>query len=261
MKRLTAVSALAGLLLLAACSPAPPSPDSTDAAEATPAQPSASAPAVVTAAERPDPAGSCLSIDLDAATATGAQLGTCFSDALHVLGTFRAKADMGDEQQQSEVRLRPDVAIHGVTTGGDDPNEVVFVDDVAYQNDGTGWVKGDPDSDDSEKMIVGQAGRVMVAVFSGDVLRESVQACPVWNLLPAREKTTLPDDVVVEARVFECAAPYDMFGSTITGSRLLFEQDWTPVGASSTATGFGQTVRSEQWWYDFGTDLEITAPI
>lgn len=255
MKRLTAASALTGLLLLTGCS-GTPAPASAGAAASGAPSPSAS----VAAAARPDPAGSCTSIDLDAETATGAQLGACFSDALHVLGTFRAKVDTGDELQQAEVRLRPDVAIHGKTTGAD-PDEVVFVDDTAYKNDGGGWIKGDPGSDDPEKMVIGNAGRLLVAVFAGDVLRQSVEACPVWNLLPAKEKMTLPDDMVVEARVFECAAPYVMIGSTITDSRLLFEQDWTPVSATYTATGFGQTVRAEQWWYDFGADLEITAPI
>lgn len=244
---------LAGILLLVACGPTP-----TPSASHTPQAAESSAPAVIET-EDAVAADSCTSIDLASDTATGVQLGTCFSEALHLLGTFRVKVDSGDQLQIGEVRLLPDVAIHGKSTGTN-PHEAVFIDDVAYLDNGTGWVRGDPDSDDFEEVTVGNAGRLMVAAFSGDVLRESVKSCPLWNVLPGTEKLTLPDDMVVDARVFECAAPYQVASMTITDSRLLFAQNWTPVSASYTTTGFGMSIPAEQWWYDFGADLKISAP-
>ena len=254
MKRLPPVFAVFGLLALAACS----APAVTDTADVDRKSASA-APSADASTDRAEPAKSCASIDLDSGTATGKQLGECFSDSLHALERFRAKVEMDGQTQDARVQLRPDIAIHTVTTGGPG-GEQVLVDGVAYQNDGSGWIKGDLNSDVPDETFVGQVGPLLEAAFSGGLLRESVAPCPEWKLLPEAEKVTLPDDTVVQARVFACSAPFEMAGATVSEARMLFEQDWTPVGASSRATGYGQTLYGEQWYYDFGADLDITAP-
>lgn len=260
MKRLPIVAALIGILTLTGCAAAAPSaePGPGGGAASDPSAPQASP--SPTKAHRPDPVASCGAIDLKVGTTTGAALGACFSDSLHALGTYRAKVDMAGKVQEAEVRLRPDVAIHARVAGADG-FEIIFVGGTAYQRDGSGWITGDPESDDISQASVGAAGQLLAVTFSGDVLRTSVAACPVWKVRPGTETTSLPSDLIVDARVFECAAPYSLAGSKISESRLLFEQDWTPVGVSSTATGYGETVHSTQWYYDFGTDFDISAPV
>lgn len=253
MKRLPFVFALAGALALTGCSA--PAPDAADPGSTAAPKP----PAADAVVDRPEPAQSCASIDLDNRTATGVQLGTCFSDALHAHGSFRAKVEMDGQTQDARVRLRPDVAIHTVTTGAV-AGEQVLVDGVAYQNDGSGWIKGDPESDVPDEVFVGQVGPLLEAAFTGGLLRESITPCPEWDLLPDAEKVTLPDGMVVQARVFACTAPFELAGATVSDARLLFEQDWTPISASSQSTGYGQTLYGEQWYYDFGADQDITPP-
>lgn len=255
MKNVPAALALVCLLALTGCSAPAPADTVTRTGDEAPATPSAD-----TAADRPKPVESCASIDLDSRTATGDQLGACFSDALHAHGTFRAKVEMDGQTQDARVRLRPDIAIHTLTVGGPG-GEQVLLDGIAYQNDGTGWIKGDLESDVPDEAFVGHIGPLLEAAFSGGLLRESVRPCPQWDLLPDAEKVTLPDDTVVQARVFACTAPFELAGATVGEARMLFEQDWTPIGASSRATGYGQTLYGEQWYYDFGAELDITPPL
>lgn len=251
--RLAAVAAaLLCAVALTSCTGAP-TPAGTDAG----GEPSASATSPSPTPDAVEPAASCLQIDTNAPTVDGTTLGTCISEALHVIGTFKASSTMGGEPQDAEIRLRPDVAIHG--TSPDD--EVIFVDDVTYKNEGDGWVQGDANSDDTEEYIGGMAGQLLVAVFAGDVLKQTIAACPVWNIEVASKKLTLPDDQVVDTRVFSCAAPFDSFGTTVSPMHVWIGADWTPYGFESTATGYGQVIDGVSYYYDHGVPVEITAPM
>lgn len=248
------VIALACTALLASCTGAPAPAGSGSRTEPSASSSPSSAPETP---ETPEPAASCLQIDTTAPTVDGTTLGTCISEALHVIGTFKARADIGGERQEVEIRLRPDVALHG--TSPDD--EVIYVDEVAYKNEGDGWVQGDPDSDDSEEYVNGLAGQALLAAFAGDILKQSIAACAVWNIEVAPKKLTLPDDRVVDARVFSCAAPFESFGTTVSPMDVWIGADWTPYGYESTATGFGQVVEGIAYYYDHGQPVEITAPM
>lgn len=239
--------AVASAVLLTACAGG-----SVPTAEGTGA-----APTPTPTAENVEPAASCLQIDTTESTVDGTALGTCFADAILAYGSAKARSDLDGEVQEAEFRLRPDAAIHG--TGPD--GEVVLVDDVTYRNDGSGWVKGDAGSDDPDEYVIGVAGLAMLAMFNGEMMKQSIAACPVWNIEVGEKKITLPDDQVVEARVFSCAAPFDSFGTTVSPMSVWFGADWTPYGHESTASGYGQVVHGISLYYDHGEPVEITAPM
>ncbi len=238
---------------LTACTAAP-APIASDASTPGPA-PTASESAAVPIETAV--ADSCVAIDTSEPTVDGTTLGTCISDALHVLGTMKAQQVLDGERQDVELRLRPDVAIH--STSADE--EVVFVGGVAYRNDGDGWVEGDPDSDDSEEVTVGSAGELLIAVFAGDILKQSIAACAVWNIETGLTGITLPDGFVVQVRTFTCAAPFDSLGVTVDPMHVWIGEDWTPYGYESTATGYGQVVDGVSYYYDQGVEVDITAPM
>lgn len=243
--------AVAVVAVVAGCAAATPE---VDAAAPPSPIPTTSAPAVEAAA-------SCLSIDAAAPTVNGATLGTCFADALHAVGSMKATYETGDRRQQADIRLRPDIAIHATTTDADGTSEVIFVDDVAYENDGTGWIRGDVSSDDDDEMVLGGVGELLVAVFAGDVLKQSIAACPVWNIEPGTTRITLPDSQVVETREFICAEPFESFGTTVGPMSVWIDEDWTPYGTQSTVTGFGQVVEGAQYYFDHGVEVDIVAPM
>ncbi|MFT4259631.1 hypothetical protein [Microbacterium sp.] len=255
--RLLAAAAAAALVVaLTSCS-APPDAESTDTASAAASAPASAPPSEATPTTEPEPVPSCLQIDTTEPTVDGTTLGTCISDALPVIGTFKATSDMSGEPQEVEIRLRPDVALHGRSPD----NEVIYLDDIAYTNEGDGWVKGDIGSDDPEEYVAGAAGLALLTAFAGDVLKQSIAACPVWNIEVASKKITLPDSTVVDSRVFSCAAPFESFGMTVSPMNVWIGADWTPYGYESTVTGLGQIVEGVSFYYDHGVPVEIVAPV
>ncbi len=247
----SSVLAVAVVAVVAGCAGATPEVDA--AAPPTPIP--------TTSATTIEAAASCLSIDTTAPTVDGVTLGTCFADALHAVGSMKATNETGDRRQQADIRLRPDIAIHTTTTDSDGTSEVIFVDDVAYEDDGSGWIRGDVSSEDDDEMILGGVGELLVAVFAGDVLKQSIAACPVWNIEPGTTSITLPDSRVVETREFACAAPFESFGTTVSPMSLWIDEDWTPYGTQSTVTGFGQVIDGAQYYFDHGVEVDIVAPM
>lgn len=147
--------------------------------------------------------------------------------------------------------------MHGVSPD----SEVIVVDGIAYENEGDGWKQGDPDSEDSDEAIIWAAGQFALAAFSGDIMQQTIAACAVWNLEVGTKRLTLPDSEVVETRVFACAAPFDMYGTTVAPMEVWIGENWTPYGYESTATGYGQVVEGRSLYFDHGIEVDITAPM
>lgn len=237
-------------LLLSGCTGGPASAPSADQVADDSATPTPTASAV-------EAAPSCLQIDTSEPTVDGTTLGTCINDALYAIGTFKASSNMSGEPMEAEIRLRPDIALHGTSPD----SEVVYLDGIAYDNDGDGWVKGDIESDDSEEYVAGLAGQALLAAFAGDIMKQTIAACPVWNIETGTKKITLPNDIVVDARVFACAGPVDMLGTVVDPMSVWMGADWTPYGYQSTTTGYGQVIEGVSYYYDHGKPVEIEAPI
>jgi len=201
---------------------------------------------------------SCAPLGLDPESpVSGAALGACYAEALVVLSTGAERVEALDRVTTGVFDFSNGFEFAGDVTDSDGTRQYVMADDVLYANDGSGWVRGDEDSEDGEEAFIGSLGSALVSAADPRVIAASLQLCPEWRRESALTPVSLENGTAVDAVTYSCTAPYTFLGSTIDSAELWFEEDWTPVGHRTT--GGGSTATSHL--SDMGEPVSIVAPI
>ncbi|WP_449373242.1 hypothetical protein [Arthrobacter psychrolactophilus] len=266
-RALLALSA-ASLALLTACSGA-----AKDAATST--QPSELANTVPAVSDSPSAQASDASQNLSSwtapdtctaqelsfgATLDGGPLGECVSQALASYGSGKMSMSNGDDYGTVAFTYTPDYSVQGTMTSAGEEIELTFLDGTMWIDSGEGPIKGDPESENPEEVLVAAVAE-MYKVFSNPAMTaELISASPKWGIDGALALRTLDNGENVQAYRMESTEPFSWNGIPVSEMILWFGEDWMPVGTQASLSMAGVSTTTTQQFYDLGKPVEIKAP-
>ncbi|ASR55910.1 hypothetical protein [Cellulomonas sp. PSBB021] len=234
--------------LLAACSSSPDGADATrpaptvtttgPAGAGTPPGPEA------TGANPADPApvapASCTAIELVEGTAvTSDALATCLADHMRWAGSGHEEIRLAGTTTLVDWVLTPE-GLHGVLDR-DPGGRVAFTPDRGWQQDGTGWVEGDPGGD-SEAALVAQGVDILRTSLEPEFLAAMIRLAPGFTVA-GREEVELADGTTTTLWAIRADAPFASLAQSTTDELVVWTATPGPtarIDITSTTPGAGQ---------------------
>ena len=248
-----ALAALGIVVVLSGCAasetPTQKTPDAvaeTPAAEDPSDEPTWAAPAI------------CQDIDLTPdVIVPGSVLGGCVAEALPSFVTGKEFVETSMQSGEVVFRYRgTELDMQGGSDGDAGTTQFTMLDGTMWMDSGSGWVKGDVNSDDQEAQMIGATAEIFRTYADPVHYADLISAGAEWRV-GAAESVTLGNGENIEAYPIAVTAPFTWNDIPVTASLAWFAEGWVPVGVRGTVEMFGMTETTTQTWYELGEPVEI----